>query len=512
MADINIFALGGQDENGKNSFVIENNNDIYLINAGIKIPVNNLNGIDGIIPDFNYLINKKDRIKGVFITHANDEVFAALPWLIMEIPGLTIYLSQYTFEIVKERISKYKLGHNDFTLKVLDKDQKIGDINIKTYELANSVPGSIAFNLQTKDGDIIFMSNNTIDDLGVFGKTDLENIKENSNNILALLLDSRRSNYKGHSSDMKSVIPSVKEMFEKAKPNERIIVGSYDEYIHSIQEIIELAKKEGRPVISYGRTFDNHYSKIKGLKSNQIPKFENYKNINKINNAVVFITGTPSRLYQRFVRIALGDDVFIKFKENDNIIMICPPVNGMEVTYANSLDHVARVAPNILDVSDKDFYQLRPASDDIKKIVSTLKPKHFIPMSGLYRYLVVSSQLAIKSGVMNNKSIVLQNGRIMHLKDGELVSSKHSIKEYGDVIIDGFGIGDVSYEVIRERENLATGGLVSISLQIDRRTKQILGEINIQILGIVIKSELKEAQDLVRTIVIQKIESINPKE
>lgn len=507
MADINIFALGGQDENGKHSFVIEQGKEIYVVNAGLKAPINNLNGIDGIIPDFKYLSDRKERVKGVFITHVHDEVFAALPWLIMDMPGITIYASEYSVEIIKERVSKYKLGHNNYKIEVIGKEQKIGSMNIKTYPVATAIPGAIAYNFQTLDGDIIVMGSNTIEDLGPFGKTDLELIKNDSRDILALLLDSRTSNLSGHSADKKSVVPAIRDFFNAAKPNERIIIGAYDEEVYSIQEVLEMAKKAGRPVISYGRAFDNLYSKLREFNKDMgIPEFEDYKSANKIDNAVILVTGTWTRLYQRFVRIAHGNDVFLKFKENDNIIMMSPPINGMEVEYQLGMDEVAKVAPNILDVTDKDFYQLRPAKDDIREIVKTLKPKYFLPINGLYRYLVVATKVAIEEGITQDRNVILQNGKILYLKDKKIASQNTYIKPYGDVIIDGFGVGDVSYEVIRERQDLATGGLVSIAVQLDRRTKKPLGEMNIQILGLVTKPNLKEAQEIVKNVVLQKIE------
>lgn len=505
MKDINIFALGGQDENGKNSFVIETNKDIFVINAGIKIPINNSNGIDGIIPDFEYLKQNKNKVRGVFITHAHDEVFAALPWLIMDLPGVTIFASEYTSDIIRDRVGKYKLGHNNWKIETIKESQKIGDSIVKSFDVATTIPGAKSFTFSTSQGDIVFMGSNALDDLGPFGKTNLENIKNSSSEILALLLDSRISNYKGHSSEKKSVIPTIKNFFERAKPNERIIVGAYDEQVYSVDEVIKLAKKEGRPVISYGRAFDMLYSTMKKYNNIDLINFEDYKKANKIDNAVVLVTGTWSRLYQRFVRIAHNNDVFLSFKENDNIIMMAPPINGMEVEYADSMDEVAKKAPNILDVSDKDFYQLRSAEEDIREIIKTLKPKYFMPCNGLYRYLVVASKIAIEEGVSQDRNIILPNGRIAHFMNHALASQKGYIKYHGDVIIDGFGAGDVSFEVIRERQSLAVGGLVSIALKLNRKTKKPIGEMNIQILGLVTKENLKEAQETVQNIVIQKI-------
>jgi len=159
-------------------------------------------------------------------------------------------------------------------------------------------------------------------------------------------------------------------------------------------------------------------------------------------------------------------------------------------------------------VSDKDYFPTRPTGEDIEEACAILKPKFFFPVSGLYRYLVVASQYAAKAGVNKDKLIIMQNGRIAYLKDGELASQKGKVKEYGDVIIDGFGVGDISREVIRERQMLGAGGLVSISLQLHRKTKQPLGEINVQLVGIAAKHELKEISETVQSVVIQKLEEV----
>lgn len=507
MTNINIFALGGQDENGKNSLVVEVDDDIFVINTGLKVPINNKNGIDGIIPEFKYLLERKERVKGIFLTHAHDETFAALPWLLIEMRGLVIYGSKFTIDVAKDRVSKYKLGHNDFKFEVIENtDLKFGKVTVKTFALANSIPGSLAYNLQTPNGDILVISNMVNDDLNAFGKTDIEYIKNNSKNILALCLDSRIANYHGSSKDKKSVKPFIEKELQKAKSDERIIVGAYDEEMFNLHEIIELAAKYGRPVISYGRNFDFQYNIIRTDAKINLPEFIDYQKIQTTNNAVVLITGSWSRLYQRFVRIAENNDVFLKLRSNDRIIMMAPPINGMEVEYSETLDQVAKSSPNIFDLSENDLCQLRPAKQDIKDLVSILKPQYFFPISALYRYLVTSQKIAATAGVTKDRTIILTNGKIAHFIDGKLASQKARLKDFGDVLIDGFGVGDISMEVIKERKALANGGLISIAFNFNKAKKEIVGEPVLQLVGVCTKNEMPRLQELVRTIVMQKIE------
>ncbi len=508
MSNINIFALGGQDENGKNCFVIEIDDKIFVVNSGIKVPISNRYGVDGIIPDFSYLVKRNKNLKGIFITHAHDEVFAALPWMIMDIKGLKIYASKFTKQVIEDRVSKYKINHNDYEIKVIDKPFNFNGVIVEPFSLANAIPGSNGYKFKTKDGNIIVMNNFVIDNLKGFGATNLLEIK-GKESTLALLMDARRANFKGKSANHKSVKKIVEPKFQNAKIFERIIIGAYDEEMYVLQEILELAIKYNRPISLYGRTYQTLFDIF--LKQNPhfvVPKIIDYKAINKYNNVVVLITGTWSRLYQRFVRIAERADVYLTLKNNDKIIMIAPPTNGLEVEYTQMLDKILAISPNITEVTYSDYYALRPASDDIKEVITILKPKYFIPTSALYRYLVVAKKIAVAQGQNIDSAIILQNGKVVWIKDGNLASQKGKIKEQGEVIIDGFGIGDISYEVIRERETLSANGFVSIVAQVNSKTKKMIPEaINTKMIGVASDGKLQELKKVIEKATVQKIDS-----
>lgn len=507
MSNINIFALGGQDENGKNCFVIEVDENIFVVNSGIKVPINNRYGIDGIIPDFTYLIKRKKKLKGIFITHAHDEVFAALPWMIMDIKGLKIYASKFTKQAIEDRVSKYKIDHQDYEIKIIDKALKFGNVIVEPFSVANAIPGSYGYKFKTLDGNIIFLANFIIDNLKDFGTTDLAKIKGNEQ-TLALLMDARRSNFKGKSSDHKSVKKIIEPKFQTTKVFERIIIGAYDEEMFVLQEVMELAIKYNRPIALYGRTYQTLFDILMKQNPNiPQPKIIDYRAINKYNNVIVLITGTWSRLYQRFVRIAERADVYLTLKNNDRIIMMAPPINGMEVEYTQMLDKVIATSPNITEVTYNDYYSLRPASDDIKQVIQTIKPKYFIPTSALYRYLVVAKKLAVTQGQNVDSVIILQNSRVVWIQNKVLASQKGKIKEQGEVIIDGFGVGDISYEVIRERETLSANGFVSIVAQVESKSKKIIpNAINAKLIGIASSSKVNELQELVEKAIVQKVD------
>ena len=257
----------------------------------------------------------------------------------------------------------------------------------------------------------------------------------------------------------------------------------------------------------FGSAFDFLYT-TKNKIFNQKPDVEliSYKDISKHNNVVVLVTSTWSRLFQRIDRIATFNDVFLKLKETDHWITMAPPINGMEVDSSQSLDQVAHTLYDIVDVDESSFYKFKAAKDDIAEVVKTLKPVHFVPICGLFRYLAVANNIAVENGVHVSKTVMLKNGKIVYMKDGEIATQNSFVKKYGDVIIDGFGAGDISHVVIKERQALGNSGLVSITLLFSPKKQALVGKPNIQFVGVAIKSELKELEELVNGIVIKEFD------
>ncbi len=504
MSNIKFFALGGLDENGKNSYILEVDKEIYIINSGTKIPISASHGIDTLIPNFAYLQDNANRIKGLFITDVQNESFSALPWLLMMVPNITIYCSDFSVFLVRERISKYNIGKSNHQLKTLNpKGEKIGSIIVEPFELAGALPGTLGFNFKTSDGSVIFMFNFVNGDLGIYGKTDINKIKDENPNILALIIDSGMSNFNGVSSDHIDIKNLLDDKFNSVKEDERIVIGSYDHEMSSLQQILDLAKKYNRTVITYGRTYHQLLEFL--INSNpglSLPKIVDYKKIKEVKSCVIIVSGTVERLYKRFVRITDDNDVYLKVNNTDHIVMIAAPVNGLETESTYALDELARKTPHIIDYTDNEFYRCRPAKEDIFNIVKLLKPKHFIPAQGLYRYMIVAVKEAIKAGLTQNNCIPLQNGKIANFQDGKLISQKERISEVGDVIIDGFGIGDISKEVIYEREVIARDGVIVVSALYDKKTKKLFDHIDIKYIGVITAEDRDRTDILIENTVI----------
>ncbi|MEE3928319.1 ribonuclease J [Mycoplasmopsis ciconiae] len=512
MPHINIFALGGLDENGKNCYVLRSDDDIFVINSGAKVPISSYNGVDTLIPDFNYLINNKDKIKGIFVTDVKNDSFSALPWLIMQIPGITIYTSPFNKIMIASRLQKYQIEPNSFKIETITKKITIGQTQIQPILVAGSLPGSLGFDfIVDSKTSVVFMFNYVKGDLGIYGNTDYSLIKNSleDRDLLALVSDAGHANYSGYAIDRIQLPPSVKEAFLNTAADKRIIVGAYDEEMVAIHQILELARITNRPVVAYGKTYAQLIYLIQKIKTNlPLPQIFKHKNLNQHPNAVILVTGSVERLYSRFLRITDNKDVLLKLKNTDTVLMIAPPINGLESLAALTLDDIARIAPNIIEVTNSEYYSHRPAREDILDLLRVLKPKYFLPVQGLYRYLVDISNNANEQKSLNKTTpIILQNGKIAHFIDNKLASTNGKIKEIGDVIVDGFGIGDISSEVIYERETLGREGLVTLSFLFNPKTKEISQDFKIHFVGIAPASVCSELKAVIHETITQVLEN-----
>ncbi|UUD36003.1 ribonuclease J [Mycoplasmopsis citelli] len=512
MEQINIFALGGQDENGKNCYVFEYNSSIYIINSGVKIPINSSNGVDALIPDFSYLVKHKKRIKGVFITDIKNESFSALPWLVMKIPGIKIYTSAFNKIIIIDRLQKYKISEKDYKIQVINNEVRFDNLTVSPIKLAGSIPESLGFNFKTPNGSYLFMFNFVEGNLGLYGNLNFNNLQKSlwDTRVNVLVCDAGKSSGKGRAIDKLELPDFIKDVFLKAGQQERIIVGAYDEDMVQLQQVLNMAITTNRPVCAYGKTYGQFIYLISKIsKDFPLPQMFDYRQINKHKNAIILVTGSIERLFLRFVRITAKRDVYLKLKNTDNVIMMAHPVNGLESFAAATLDEIAKITSKLYDINESQFYKHHPTREDIANLVAAIKPKYFIPAQGLYRYLVDAANYINNDPVLSKqtKTLILLNGKIAHFTNEKLFSQNGKIQEIGDTIIDGFGIGDISSEVIAERESLGREGVIIINLLYSSKQKRITSDLFIDYIGVIDDKDKVEISELIKNVLINVIET-----
>ncbi|MBD5422970.1 MAG: ribonuclease J [Mycoplasma sp.] len=501
MTDVKFFALGGLDENGKNCYVLDINDDLFVINFGTKVPIVSTYGIDTLIPDYSYLKNNAKRIKGIFIVDTKNDSLSGLPWLLMEIPNVPIFCSSFSRLPILDRLSKYNIDLKSTHVEVIPENGiKVNNTIINAVPLAGALPGTIGFAFNVKEGTYLFLTNFVDGDLGVYGSTNINKIKEKYPNIIALFLDSGLSNFNGKSSQKITITSELEQVFSETTKDERIIIGAYDQEMATLHQVLDMALKYGRDIVTYGRSY---YQLLELLQKRnpdlKLPKILDYKFISKHdNNLVIIVSGTVERLFKRFIRITENNDVYLKFNKSDHFVMIAPPINGQETEASYALDEIARITPKITDISEDKFYQCRPAKQDIIDTVQILKPKYFLPIQGLYRYLSVAVREVVANEYPQSNCIILQNGKIAHFQGNELLSQKARISNVGDIIIDGFGVDDISREVILERETLVRDGVVIVSVLVDKKSKKMYDNIDVKYIGVISPEERDEVDEIVK--------------
>lgn len=488
MADIKFIALGGQDERGKNLFIISVNDDLFIFDAGIKFPERSILGIDVVIPNFEYLKNNVKKIKGFFLSNPSSQNVGAINYILKEL-DVPIYCNELTSTILKYRNVKHRIRNRDNNFNIVNaKDIVNFEKNkIEVFKTTASFPSTLGYALHTEDGIIVYAGDYIIDgsEHELFS-TDLNHLAEISKKgVLALLSESEFASRLDYTAPNHRIDKFLSAPMKDMK--RRLVLGIFEEDAFKLFEICAQAKEQNRKIAIYGKTLSKVIdSKLiqdsVGITKTDLISLEEYMNS---DNAILIITGSGDLLYSRLAKIASGNDEVIKFTEDDTIILPTPPTAGVEKRHAEVLDELARTPVKLIALNEKNVWSMHASYEDIKLMTKILKPKCFIPIKGLYKDFLMAEKAAIEAGVEPVNIQLVNNGQILKFtKDHKLVISSEVIKT-SDVYVDGIGVGDIGAIVLNERKQLATDGTVIIGANIDQKTKELISLIDIQMRGVI---------------------------
>ncbi len=510
MSKIKIFSLGGLNEIGKNMYVVEVNDDIFVFDAGLKYADDNMLGVDYIIPNYDYLIENKDRIKGLFISHGHDQQFGAISDILLDIPDLKIYGTTFTLEVLKEQLKEDNIStDNLFEIKA-HKKIHFGENSIFPISLTHAVPDAVGYVLYTADG-AIFYTGNFVFDPSMQGayKTDVGKLAYvGKQGVLCLLSESLYADKKGFTSPNHRTSSIIREALFKNN-NSRILFNTFQAQLYRIQELFTEVMRTNRKVIIMGkrleallvRAIDNGY--INFDKS----RIASLKEIND-KNVVIVISDEREKPYSNIKRIIRGYDKFIKISEEDTVIFASPVYDGMEKSSTKVLDDLASLGVNIVTIPTKKFLSLHASSEDLMLMLDLMKPKYYFPVIGEYRHQVANKEVAEQIGMSAENVILNLNGDVATFIDGKLVETGEKVK-VDDILIDGKTPGDIGELVLKDRELLSDNGIVIVTATLDKITKQILAGPEILTRGFIYVKEnidlIKEAQNISRDIIENNI-------
>lgn len=470
MSKIKLFALGGLNESGKNTYVVEIDNKIFIFDCGLKYATDSMYGIDYIIPNYQYLVDNKERIVGVFLTHAHLENIGGIFDLVREIPKLKVYATRYTKEYLLLE------GFNEKNIVEIKTQKKISfkDVSIFPINVSHSVPDAVMYVINTKDGAICYTGDFLIDptmngpysmDLGKIAYVGKQG-------VLLLMSESSFSEKASHTSPHHRLTGWFKDTMNHT--DGRLIISVLPIHLHTIQEIIDAANNMHRRIVIMGKKLQNIVSMA--LKNGYL--HDDKKIIGDLSdldskNAICLICDDREKPYAAVERIVYGNDKFIKLKDTDTFIFSEPNYDANEKKLVHIQDDIAMLGSNSLTIP-KDKTVLHHASqEDLMIMLNLVNPKYYMPVKGEYRLMVNNANLASSLGMDASNIILKQNGDIVEFVDGVLQDNFENIK-VEDVLIDGKSNDDVGELVIKDREMLGENGIMLISATLDKHTKKVL--------------------------------------
>lgn len=493
MSKIKIFSLGGLNENGKNMYIVNVDKDIFVFDAGLKYD-NDLNlGIDYIIPNFDYLIRNRKKIKGIFLTHGHEGNMGAVPDIIEKIPEVPIYGAKLTLEMVRKDIGKSYLDKaNLIELKPHSKIE-FGKNSIFSIGVTHSIPDAVCYVLYTEDGAIVYTGDFVFDStmMGAY-KTDIGKLAYvGKQGVLCLMSESFYADKQGHTSPNNRVSDFIKEVINKA--DNRIIATILPAHFYRMQEIFNEVAQTHRKIIIMGKALQELINSAVAegyltIKKEQIGTLTDLES----KNAIVLISDEKEKPFGNLERIIKGFDRFIKIKETDTIFITEPSYPGIEKRLAVIMDEIAMLGADAICLSSKKHLLHHASREDLMLMINLMNPKYYFPVKGEYRNQYANAEIAEELGIPKENIILKLNGDVFEMIKGKNTKSTEHV-EVDEILIDGKSQGDIGDLVLKDREMLGENGIVIISCTLDKNTKKIVGGPEILTRGFIY---VKESQDL----------------
>ena len=493
-----IVPLGGLKEIGKNCTLIECNNEILIIDCGMAFPEYEMFGIDIVIPDFTYLIENSAKIKGLIITHGHEDHIGGVPYLLREL-NVPIYASPLAMGMIKHKLEEHGMYAETHVIKAGDKF-KAGSFKIEAVQTNHSIADSLAFSVKFPGGHVFHTGDFKVDYSPLDGKViNLARIAQlGDEGVDVLLSDSTNVLRQGYTPSEAVVRQSIDDIFNNT--DRRIIIATFASNVHRIKYFIESSMKHGRKIAVSGRSMENVLALSKELGyMDDIPEsvFVDITKIKNIadKNLTIITTGSQGEPMSALTRMAYDNHKHVKLKKNDVVVFSSSPIPGNEKVVSQVVNQLYEKRVDVVLASAMDVHVSGHASSEELKLIQTLvRPKFFMPAHGEYRHLIEHARLANRLGHPKTRIFVMSNGDALSVNEKKAEIIKEYTSGY-DIMVDGYGIGDVGSSVLKERKTLSQSGLVTVSVVIDEASGGLMAEPKLNTKGFVY---VQENQDLLK--------------
>lgn len=510
LSDIKIIPLGGVRENGKNMYVTEVDDEIFIFDCGVKYPENELLGIDVVIPDFSYLLENAERIVGIFLTHGHADAIGALPYLLekVEVP---VFGTELTIELAKLNVENYAKTKKFADFHVVDEFTEI-DFNhgtVSFFRTTHTIPDSIGISIKTPEGNIVYTGDFKFDQSAIpMYQTDYSRLTEiGKEGVLAMLSDSANAEQVNQVAAERQIAEEVFDTFRSWEG--RIIVASVASNIQRVQQVLDAAAKAMRKVVLTGQDLEKIIRTAMKLEKITLPSEDLLIPLQDMKNyapeeLVILETGKMGEPLKTLQRMATSRYKGVHIQEGDLVYITTSPSTAMETTVAKTEDMIYRAGGMVKSVTDNLLASGHGSQNDLKLMINFMKPKYFIPIQGEYRQLAAHADLAHELGMPYKDIFITGRGDIVEFSKGRMHMAGSIPAE--NVMIDGLGVGDIGNIVLRDRKILSEDGIFVAVATINRKEKRIISKPQITSRGFVYVKASKDLMAEGATIVEEIIE------
>ena len=510
---LKVIPLGGLGEIGLNMMVIEYDEVMFIIDAGLMFPEDYMLGVDIVIPAMDYIRENRDKVQGIILTHAHEDHIGALPYLLKEI-RLPVYGTAFTLRIVRNKLIEFELNtYIDLNLVNPGETLLIDPFEIEFIRVSHSTIDGVGLAITTPEGVLIHSGDFRIShNADVMKNTDISSFARfGEKGVLALMSDSTNAEVEGYTTSEQEVARNLEKLISVATG--RVIVALFASNVSRVQQVIDIAVRCSRKVIFNGRSMEQITSVATELGHIKSPlnTFLDVKQINKFKDdeLVIITTGSQGEPMSALARMASGVHKHINIRKGDCVILSSKYIPGNEKAIANIINKLYRRGADVVYSKIAQIHASGHAhQEELKLMLNLTKPKYFIPIHGEYRHLVVHARIAEKLGMERENVFVAEDGKVISFdKDGARLDEKvHT----GRILVDGKGIGDVGRSVLKERRELSEGGLVVVTMIIDEETGVVLYGPELISKGFVFDSATGYLVDDAQCVILEIVEEIEP--